>query len=150
MRYRTLLPLAFLAASPVFGGQVPNPANVSSPMTTGNCVEATAPQEIGTVGAACGTPGVHATVAANISLDDTAELWPCNAASGPVTLTIPLGSANPSRQWDVKKIDGSANACVVATSGSDTLDGNAAVSLYTQNDDITLKNSQGTSTWYIQ
>lgn len=93
---------------------------------------------------------VHSVVTSNTSLDATARLWPCDASGGAVTLTVPAGSGVPNYIWDVKKVDSSANTCTLAMTGSDALDGNASTPIRFQNDDLTIQNRSGSSTWYIR
>lgn len=93
---------------------------------------------------------IHATVTSGATLDTTARLWPCDATAGAVTLTVPAGSGVPNYIWDVKKVDTSVNACTLTMSGSDTLDGNATVPIRFQNDDLTIQNKSGSTTWYIR
>ena len=56
----------------------------------------------------------------------------CNAATGPVTITLPTAVGIQGRSYQVKKIDSSANACTVATTSSQTIDGAASVAITTQ------------------
>ena len=70
-----------------------------------------------------------------------------NAASGAVTITLPTAASNAGYRFYVKRIDGSANACSVARSGSDTIDGQTTISLDLQYTSLTLV-SDG-NVWYI-
>jgi len=70
-----------------------------------------------------------------------------NASSGNVTITLPVASGLTGYRCYVKRIDGSANTCSVARSGSDTIDGQTSVSLDLQYTSLTLA-SDG-SAWYI-
>ncbi|HUC87733.1 MAG TPA: hypothetical protein VMR95_01110 [Candidatus Binatia bacterium] len=70
-----------------------------------------------------------------------------NAASNNVAITLPLASSCTGYQFDVKRIDSSANTCSVTCSGSDTIDGQASISIPTQYLSMTLI-SNG-SAWYI-
>ena len=70
-----------------------------------------------------------------------------NATSGNVTITLPTASANAGYRFYVKRIDGTGNNCTVARSGSDTIDGQASISLDLQYTSLTLV-SDG-SVWYI-
>ncbi len=70
-----------------------------------------------------------------------------NATSGTVTITLPTASANTGYRFYVKRIDNSGNACSIARSGSDTIDGQTSISLDLQYTSLTLV-SDG-SAWYI-
>jgi lysophospholipase L1-like esterase len=73
-----------------------------------------------------------ATRTANYSatLGDSVIL--CNASSGAVTITLPTAVGIPGRSFQVKKTDSSANACSIATTGGQTIDGVGTVSLTSQ------------------
>jgi len=70
-----------------------------------------------------------------------------NAASGSVVITLPTAASFAGYRFYVKRIDGSANSCSVARSGSDTIDGQASISLDLQYTSMTIV-SDG-SAWYI-
>jgi hypothetical protein len=95
-------------------------------------------------------PSVANAVSTNTTLSALYETWPCNAAAGNVTLTVPLGSANVNQEFDIKKVDSTTNTCTVVPSGSDTIDGQTSQIILHQYDDLTIKNANGASTWYIQ
>jgi hypothetical protein len=72
-----------------------------------------------------------------------------NAASGAITVNLPLAASNEGRTVFIKKIDGSANAVTVSTVASDDIEGSSTYSLPTQFKSVTLV-SQGGVRWYIQ
>jgi hypothetical protein len=80
-----------------------------------------------------------------ISTTDTVIF--ANAASGAVTITLPLASGATGYRFYVKRTDSSANACAVGISGSDTIDGQSNITLSAQYMSLTLV-SDG-SAWYI-
>jgi len=89
------------------------------------------------------------TAVASVTLDPTAEFWPCDASAGPVTMTVPESSGILALgTYDVKKIDGSANACAIAMSGNDTLDGQTSYLLTALNQDLRFTRASGTSNWF--
>lgn len=68
--------------------------------------------------------------------------------SGPVTITLPVASTVAGYRFYVKRIDGVvANACTIARSGSDTIDGATSQTLDLQYTAIAVV-SNGTN-WYI-
>lgn len=67
----------------------------------------------------------------------------CDASSGPITITLPAGSA--TRVVNVKKIDASANAVTVA---GPAIDGTPTRTLAAQYDRITV-HYDGTTSWHI-
>lgn len=70
-----------------------------------------------------------------------------NAASGSVTITLPAASSLAGYRFYIKRIDSSANSCLVARSGSDTIDGQTSLSLDLQYTSMTVI-SDG-NLWYI-
>lgn len=97
----------------------------------------------------------HATMTASFTFDGSAQIWPCDASGGTVVATIPAGLTNANRKWGLKKIDPSANACSLATTGTDTLDGVSGLpplgSLNTQWQELDFFNANSaTGAWYIQ
>ena len=87
------------------------------------------------------------TKTSNYTISGTDVVVFANATSGNVTITLPTASANAGYRFYVKRIDGSANTCSVARSGSDTIDGQTSISLDLQYTSLTLV-SDG-SAWYI-
>lgn len=67
----------------------------------------------------------------------------CDATSGAVTLTLPTAVLN-FNSYELKKIDGSANACTLATTSAQTIDGASTKSLtgqYTPTLSVTSDNA---------
>ncbi len=56
----------------------------------------------------------------------------CNAATGPVTITLPTALGIQGRSFQIKKTDASTHVCSIATTASQTIDGATAVSLTAQ------------------
>src|SRR5271166_6608278 len=67
-----------------------------------------------------------------ITLDGTVEVVNVNAASGSITVYLPLISAALGLPITVRKTDSSGNTVTVHTSGSDTIQGSSSVALSTQ------------------
>ena len=111
------------------------------------------------IGQSCfGQNVIAPTATASITLDGSAEIWPCDASAGTVELTVPQAGTVPGStqtppagtvgpKYTVKKVDSSANACVVAMSGSDTLDGATSYLLTTLNQGVTFINTPLTTFW---
>ena len=93
--------------------------------------------------------GVATTVTADTTMDTSAQIWPCNASTGMVKLTVPKGSTVPGRMFTVKKVDTSANTCKVMMSGAETIDGSGSYSLTGLNNSVSFTNMNGSTTWYI-
>ncbi len=70
-----------------------------------------------------------------------------DAASGNTTITLPLAASFSGYSFYVKRIDSSANTCVVGRSGSDTLDGATTFSLDSQY--FSVRVISNGSNWYI-
>ncbi len=71
-------------------------------------------------------PAPTLTVAASTALQVSSAVVFCDALAGPVTITLPLASSGA--RFSVIKTDSSANACTVATTGSDTFVGGGTTS----------------------
>ncbi len=87
------------------------------------------------------------TKSSSYTISNTDTVIFANASSGAVTITLPLASGSGGYRFYVKRTDGSANACSVGVSGSDTIDGQSSISLSAQYMSLTLV-SDG-SAWYI-
>lgn len=88
-----------------------------------------------------------ATVSSDTSLGTSQHVLLVDASSGQVTLTLPSAATTSARQYMIKKKDSSSNNVVVAASGSQTIDGQASVSVNTQYEALTVV-SDG-SNWFI-
>ncbi len=69
-----------------------------------------------------------------------------DASGGARTLTLPKTAFSPSRIFDIKKID-NINDVIIDPDGSETIDGNANVTLSTENEAIRIY-CNGTE-WFI-
>jgi len=87
------------------------------------------------------------TKTSNYTIGGTDTVIFANASSGNVTITLPVASGLAGYRFFVKRIDGSANTCSVARSGSDTIDGLTSLDIHQQYSSIAVV-SDG-SAWYI-
>lgn len=71
----------------------------------------------------------------------------CDATSGNVTISLPALASSAYRKYHVKKIDVSANTCIIDGSGSETIDGSTTFTISVQYRSIQVVN--GTSGWFI-
>lgn len=70
-----------------------------------------------------------------------------NATSNSVTITLPAASTMAGYRFYIKRIDNSVNPCMIARSGSDTIDGQTSISIDFQYTSLTVvSNGSG---WYI-
>lgn len=90
------------------------------------------------------------TITASFTLDATSHTWKCDATGGDVTITVPRGSSFPNFDYTIKKIDNTANMCILDMTSSDTLDGATAYAITVFNDVIRFKNDGGTAAWRAQ
>lgn len=75
---------------------------------------------------------VSRSVSANYTFDDQTEAVNVNASGGPITITLPLISANIGRLVTIRKIDASANVVTIQTSGADSYEGSSSTTLEDQ------------------
>jgi hypothetical protein len=87
------------------------------------------------------------TQTSNYTITGTDVVVFANAASGNVTITLPLAASFGGYRFYVKRIDSSGNTVSIARSGSDTIDGQTSVTVASQYDSYTVV-SNGTL-WYI-
>lgn len=73
----------------------------------------------------------------------------CDATGGTVTLTLPTAASISGRNYTFKKIDSSANACVIDGNAAETIDGAATYVIAQQNDAVTVIATAST-TWNIR
>lgn len=105
-------------------------------------------------GAPCGSGGggsiVHTfqALTSNGSISGTHKFVTCDATGGAVAVTLPAASAVAGADFQIKKIDASANFCTVTRAGSDTIDGATTAVLHTRYETIGVA-SDGTSAWSI-
>ena len=88
-----------------------------------------------------------ATKTSNYTISGTDVVIFADATSGAVTITLPTAASTPGYRFDIKRIDGSGNACTIARSGTDTIDGATSHTLPVQYTSLTVV-SNG-SAWYI-
>lgn len=94
------------------------------------------------------SPSVATTTKiANYTISGTDVVIFADAASGNVTITLPLASSFSGYNFYVKRIDSSANSCTVGRSGSDLIDGATSFSLDTQY--FAIRAVSNGSNWYI-
>ena len=72
------------------------------------------------------------TITATTTLNETHHIILCDATNEVVTINLPVALDVAGRQYITKKIDASANACIVDPAGSETIDGIATHNLTTQ------------------
>ena len=84
----------------------------------------------------------------NISPTETIGLITilCNATSGNITVSLPTAVASEAA-FNIKKIDSSTNTVIIDPSGAETIDGEATVTIY-DDDDFVQVQSDGTN-WDI-
>jgi hypothetical protein len=84
----------------------------------------------------------------NISPTETIGLITilCNATSGNITVSLPTAVASEAA-FNIKKIDSSTNTVIIDPSGAQTIDGEATVTIY-DDDDFVQVQSDGTN-WVI-
>lgn len=70
-----------------------------------------------------------------------------NAASAPVTITLPAAAGYANQMYQIKKIDSTANIVTVDGNGSETIDGDLTALIAFQNSAMDII-SNGTA-WYI-
>jgi hypothetical protein len=73
-----------------------------------------------------------ATKSANYTADATDHIIIVDASGGNRTITLPSAVGLDGRQYIIKKKDSSANSAIIAAAGSETIDGDATVSLTMQ------------------
>lgn len=90
------------------------------------------------------------TVSINTTLDASAHSWKCDASSGMVTLTVPIGATFPNWDYTITKVDSTLNTCRIVMSSSDTIGLAASTALAIQNDKLSFKNDSGGTNWILQ
>ncbi len=89
------------------------------------------------------TPAVATKTAAYI-VTDADDVIRCDATLGAFTITLPTAVGITGRQFELKKVDASANAVTVDGNAAETIDGAATFALTAQYDAITVR-SNGTN-----
>lgn len=70
-----------------------------------------------------------------------------DASGGAFTLTLPKAVFSPSRQFDIKKIDITTNIVTIDPDGSETIDGDANMTLFNKDETVRIY-CTGTA-WFI-
>jgi len=86
-------------------------------------------------------------ITSDTTIDATYDAIEVDASGGPVTITLPLAAANAS-QFDVKKIDSSANTVTIDPNGTETIDDGATAVLTVQYENITFYSNL--TEWWIK
>lgn len=86
-------------------------------------------------------------VSANTTLSAVYYTVLVDAVGGARTITLPAAASHTHRIYNIKKIDGSANAVTIDGNGAETIDGAATLAIAAQWDSYTLQ-SNGTG-WFI-
>lgn len=90
-------------------------------------------------------PSSIRTVTTNDAFGPSDSLILVDASAGPVTAILPLASAG-ARACQIRKVDATANAAILAAQGGDTINGLASLSTTTQFDTIGAA-TDGISQW---
>lgn len=83
----------------------------------------------------------------SIDLPLTADVVLANAASGPVTITLPDARDSGDRLVTIKRLNSGANAVTVATSFNQAIDGSSTFVLTTQYNSVTVVSDN--QNWHI-
>jgi hypothetical protein len=88
------------------------------------------------------------TITSNTTLNNSYAIVRVNATAGPISVTLPLGSASGGIQFIIKKIDVSANIVTILCQGSDTIDtaSQTSIPISDQNGKVDII-SDGSSVW---
>ncbi len=86
------------------------------------------------------------TVSTDTTLSSIATVL-VNAASAPITITLPAAASYPNQIYQIKKIDSSVNTVTVDGNGSETIDGDLTAIIAFQYSAMDII-SNGTS-WFI-
>ncbi len=110
-----------LGALEVNGAVVPPPANlVNSPTVTISVVSSNI--TFAAVGASNGASNLNVVKKTSNYNAVAGDFIEVDTSGGPVTITLPLSSANARATITVKKISTDSNVLTIACSGSDTID----------------------------
>lgn len=72
----------------------------------------------------------------------------CDATGGAITVTLPAAASSTGYQFDIKKIDASANAITIDGNGAETIDDAATATITTQYENVTVY-CDGTEWWIL-
>jgi hypothetical protein len=82
------------------------------------------------------------------SIISTGYLFPVDATSGVITITLPQAIKSSQKKYVIKKVDSSAHAVKITANGGDSIEGAATYTLSTQYQSVELI-CDGNNTWYI-
>ena len=92
-----------------------------------------------------------ATITTSTAVTTSNQTILCNAATGSITITLPSAAsacvADVCSVFDVKKIDSTANSCIVVVSGGSLIDGSATSAITAQYTSRTYQ-SNGSQYWH--
>lgn len=81
------------------------------------------------------------SVSSNYTFDDVTEELNVDASSGPITITLPLISANLGRLLTIRKTDASSNAVIITPTSPNLYQGLASVTLTSQYQVLSISNN---------
>lgn len=99
------------------------------------------------IGGALGRPHVSKTANYTASIETDSVIL-CDATGGAFTITLPTAASADGYQFDIKKIDASANTVTVDGDGAETIDDSTTAVLTTQYESITVY-SDGSEWWIL-
>ena len=89
----------------------------------------------------------YTSITGDTTLTTSNEVVFVNATSGEVDVTLYAATSNGGRKLIIKKTDSSSNAVIILRTASETIDGATSMTLYHQNESITLMSDN--SNWFI-
>ena len=89
----------------------------------------------------------YVTITGDTTVTTSNEVVFVNASSGEVDVTLYAASSNGGRKLIIKKTDSSGNAVNILRTASETIDGATSITLYHQNESVTLVSDN--SNWFI-
>jgi len=89
----------------------------------------------------------YTTITGDTTVTTSNEVVFVNASSGEVDVTLYAASSNGGRKLIIKKTDSSSNAVIILRAASETIDGATSITLYHQNESVTLMSDN--SNWFI-
>ena len=87
----------------------------------------------------------YANITADSTITTSNDLVFADSTAGQITVTLPSAISNGGVNFTIKKTDSSSNSVII--SGSETIDGQASVSLFYQNESLTVTSNN--SVWFI-
>lgn len=85
---------------------------------------------------------------AAVTASETYGLYVCDATSAGFTVTLPEAGGYKGKRFHIKKVDATANLVIVDGYSAETIDGQAAQTITTQYECITVV-SDGTQWWIV-